>query len=479
MSMHTLRSTQTVPADARRVWDFFSSATNLGRITPGSMGFEIHTPDPSTESGSIIDYTIRPLFGIPTRWKTRIDAVEAPKRFRDIQVKGPYKSWLHEHRFTEVEGGVRMDDRVDYEMPFGPVGALGHRMVVKNQLEWVFDFRTTAVNNIFEPAGDPDGATPGTVAIAGGTGFVGAEIARELRRRGRKVIVLSSRGEAARGQLPDGIEIRVADVRDQESLAVALAGVDELVISLAFPGLPVEQPKKGYTFMEIDAGGAQRLIEAGKQTGVARVVYISGAGAGHDAERHWFRAKAVAEDAVRASGMAWTIVRPTWVYGPGDVSLNRFLGFARALPVVPMTNFGRQELAPVFVADVAKLAADSLEMDEAAEEVFEIGGPEALSLREILHRAMAIAGVSKPLMPAPASIVKIAAWPMRFLPNPPLSPDAVDFVNQPATVDVAPLLQKMPRILTRLDVGLASYLSPRGSNVTIDDDAEAEVGSVA
>jgi uncharacterized protein YbjT (DUF2867 family)/ligand-binding SRPBCC domain-containing protein len=479
MSMHTLRSTQTVPADARRVWDFFSSATNLGRITPGSMGFEIHTPDPSTESGSIIDYTIRPLFGIPTRWQTRIDAVEAPKRFRDIQVKGPYKSWLHEHRFTEVDGGVRMDDRVDYEMPFGPVGALGHRMVVKNQLEWVFDFRTTAVNNIFEPAGDPDGATPGTVAVAGGTGFVGAEIARELRRRGRKVIVLSSRGEAARGQLPDGIEIRVADVRDQESLAVALAGVDELVISLAFPGLPVEQPKKGYTFMEIDAGGAQSLIEAGKQTGVARVVYISGAGAGHDAERHWFRAKAVAEDAVRASGMAWTIVRPTWVYGPGDVSLNRFLGFARALPVVPMTNFGRQELAPVFVADVAKLAADSLEMDEAAEEVFEIGGPETLSLREILHRAMAIAGVSKPLMPAPASIVKIAAWPMRFLPNPPLSPDAVDFVNQPATVDVAPLLQKMPRILTRLDVGLASYLSPRGSNVTIDDDAEAEVGSVA
>ncbi len=107
-----------------------------------------------------------------------------------------------------------MDDRVEYEMPFGPIGALGHRMVVRAQLQHVFDFRATAIDNIFEPAGDPDGATPGTIAVAGGTGFVGGEIARELRRRGRHVVVLSSRGESARGQLPDDIEIRRADVRD-------------------------------------------------------------------------------------------------------------------------------------------------------------------------------------------------------------------------------------------------------------------------
>ena len=118
-------------------------------------------------------------------------------------------------------------------------------------------------------------------------------------------------------------------LRKSAGLAAALEGVDELVISLAFPGLPVEQPKKGLTFMDVDAGGTQQLIAAGQQAGVRRVVYLSGAGAGHDAERHWFRAKAVAEDAVRGSGMAWTILRPTWVYGPGDVSLNRFLGFAR------------------------------------------------------------------------------------------------------------------------------------------------------
>lgn len=479
MTKHILSSRHHIPADLDRVWDFFSSAANLGRITPRAMGFEIHTPEPSTESGATIDYTLRPVFGIPASWRTRIEAVDAPNHFRDIQERGPYKSWVHEHRFSQVEGGVRMDDRVEYEMPFGPLGSLAHRMAVASQLQYVFDFRASAIDDIFEPAGRQDGVPPSTIAVAGGTGFVGGEIARELRRRGRHVIVLSSRGEGARGRLPDDVEIRVADIRDPASLRVALEGVDELVISLAFPGLPVEQPRKGYTFEEVDAGGTEKLVAAGRDAGVRSLLYISGAGAGHDAERHWFRAKARAEDAVRGSGMRWTIIRPTWVFGPEDVSLNRFLGFARVLPFVPMTNFGSQQLAPVFVRDVARLAADSFESDAAAEQVFEIGGPETLSMREILRRAMAVAGSRKLLLPAPAALVKLAAWPMRFLPNPPLSPDAVDFVNQPATVDIEPLLLRMPRTLTPLEQGLASYLGPERTTVRIADATVEEAGRAA
>lgn len=479
MTKHTLSSSHHIPADIDRVWDFFSRAQNLGRVTPRSVGFDIHTPDPKTESGAVIDYTVRPLFGIPTGWRTRIESVDAPHQFLDVQEKGPYKSWVHEHRFTEVDGGVRVDDRVEYEMPFGPLGSLAHRMAVEKQLQYVFDFRATAIDNIFEPAPRRDDDPPSIVAVAGGTGFVGAEIARELRRRGRHVIALSSRGESARGQLPDDIEIRVADVRDPEILRSALEGVDELVISLAFPGLPVEQPKKGYTFDEVDAGGTESLVAAGRAAGVRSVIYISGAGAAHDAKRHWFRAKARAEDAIRDSGMRWTVIRPTWVFGPGDVSLNRFLGFARVLPFVPMTNFGSQELAPVFVRDVAQLVADSFTDDAAAEQTFEIGGPETLSMREVLYRAMDVAGTRKLLFPAPAALVKVAAWPMRFLPNPPLSPGAVDFVNQPATVDVEPLLQRMPRTLTPLEQGLSTYLGPDRSSVRIADTPAKEASPAA
>jgi uncharacterized protein YbjT (DUF2867 family)/ligand-binding SRPBCC domain-containing protein len=472
MTKHTLRSTKTVNADLQAVWGFFGNPANLGRITPRSLGFEVHTEDPRTESGATMDYTVRPLFGIPTHWQSRIESVDAPHGFRDIQIKGPYRSWAHEHRFTPVEGGVRMDDRIDYEMPLGPLGALGHRMAVRAELEHIFAFRATAIDAIFEPAGDSAGARPGTVAVAGGTGFVGGEIARELRRRGRRVVVISSRGEAGRGALPDDIEIRVADVTDGHGLVEALHGIDELVIALAFPGLPVEQPGKGRTFMAVDAGGTARLIDAARDATVSRVVYVSGAGAAHDAERHWFRAKAVAEDAVRKSGLTFTILRPTWVFGPGDVSLNRFLGFARVLPFVPMTNFGRQDLAPVFVADVANLAADALELDVAAGQTFEIGGPERLSMREILRRSMNVSGIRKPLLPAPARLVKLAAWPMRFLPNPPLSPDAVDFVNQPAVVDVGPLLERMPRSLTSLEAGLGTYIGNVRGSVTIAEESD-------
>ncbi len=478
MRKHILTSRHEIPASVERVWDFFSRAENLGRITPRSMGFELHTDRPSTESGATLDYTIRPLFGIAVRWRSRIDAVDAPNAFRDTQERGPYKSWVHEHRFTEVEGGVRLDDRVEYEMPYGPFGPLAHRLAVRSQLQHVFDFRAHAIDSIFEPAGNASGAIPGTAAVAGGTGFVGGEIARELRRRGRHVVVLSSRGESARGQLPDDIEIRAADVREADGLRDALEGVDELVISLAFPGLPVEQPAKGYTFEAVDAAGTERLVEAARAAGTGSIVYISGAGAGHDAERGWFRAKARAEDAIRASGSAWTIIRPTWVFGPGDVSLNRFLGFARSLPFVPLTNFGSQQLAPVYVGDVATLAADALEQETAGGRVFEIGGPETLSMREVLHRAMAVAGTRKLLLPAPAGLVKLGAWPMRFLPNPPLSPDAVDFVNQPATVDVEPLLATMPRTLTRLEDGLSRYVGP-GQTSVCSSEATEETDTLA
>jgi uncharacterized protein YbjT (DUF2867 family)/ligand-binding SRPBCC domain-containing protein len=479
MPKHTLISTQVVPTGLDRVWPFFSDPRNLGRITPRGMDFVIGTPDVAIASGTTIDYTIRPFLGIRMAWRTLIDQVEAPHTFRDIQLKGPYRSWVHEHRFTAVQGGVRMDDQVDYELPFGALGGLAHRSLVRAKLEHIFRFRATAVASIFEPAGDPAGAVSGTVAVAGGTGFVGSEIARELRRRGRRVVVLSSRGEVARGQLPDDVEIRTADIRDRDTLSPALLGVDELVIALAFPGSPVEQPGKGFTFLDVDARGTERLIAAGRRAGVRRLVYLSGAGASHEARRHWFRAKAAAEEAVRGSGMTWTILRPTWVYGPGDVSLNRFLDFARTLPFVPLTNLGRQPLAPVFVGDVAALAADALEQDAAAEQTFEVGGPETMSMRDVLHRSLAVAGLSRPLAPGPAPLIKVAAWPMRFLPHPPLSPGAVDFVNQPATVDTGPLLQAMPRTLTRLEVGLATYLGPRHSNVVIAGTDRADLRHAA
>ena len=195
---------------------------------------------------------------------------------------------------------------------------------------------------------------PLTVGVAGGTGFVGGAIAagaappRPPRRRPLAPRRGGARAAARRDRAP-----RTSTSRPATGLPDALAGLDALVIALAFPNSPIEAPRRGRTFMAVDAAGTERLVaaarDAGRRAAAVRLRRRRGAGR----PRHWFRAKWRAETAVRASGIPFTIIRPTWIYGPRDVSLNRFLGFARRLQAVPMTNLGRQLLAPVFIDDVA------------------------------------------------------------------------------------------------------------------------------
>ena len=225
--------------------------------------------------------------------------------------------------------------------------------------------------------------------------------------------------------------------------------------------------------MAVDAAGTERLVAAAVRSGVQRLVYISGAGAAPGARGQWFRAKWRAEEAVRSSGIVATIIRPTWIYGPRDVSLNRFVGFARRLPLVPMTNLGRQLLAPIFIDDVARLVADSLTDPAAAGALFEIGGPETLSMRTIIRQALHAAELRRPVVPGPARVIKLGLQPLRLLPAPPLTPDAIDFINQPATVDLGPLLARMPRRLTPLNEGLATYLPMDSGYGTLVFDADA------
>ena len=471
MATHHLHASQLINRPIDEVFAFFARPENLGRITPPAMGFRQLSTDIAMRPGLEIDHRIRPLPGISMRWRSWIETYDPPNGFTDIQVRGPYRSWVHRHRFTAVDGGTRIDDDIEYSLPLGPLGELAHRLNVRSQLLEIFRYRARTIEAIFAPASAID--HPLTVGVAGGTGFVGGAIAAEVRRRGHRVVVLTHRGDEARGPLPDDVELRRVDVTTGEGLPDAVAGMDALVVALAFRNSPIEAPRRGQTFMAVDAAGTERLAAAAWSAGVGRLVYLSGAGAAPDA-RHWFRAKWRAETAVRESGIPFTIIRPTWIYGPRDVSLNRFLGFARLLQAVPMTNLGRQQLAPVFIDDIARLAADGLLDPAAANQVFEVGGPETLSMREIIRRALRIAGIRRPIGPGPAPLIKLAALPLVLLPQPPLTPDGVDFINAPATVALGPLLDRMPRALTPLDAGLATYLAPSAGPATVSIDPMAD-----
>lgn len=148
--MYQLKTKQLVKTDMATCWDFFSDPKNLSKITPQSMGFIVRTelPDKMYE-GLMIEYTVRPMLGIPMNWITEIKTVKNHSFFVDEQRKGPYRIWHHEHHFKEVEGGVEMTDIVSYELPLGFLGRLMHPILVKNKLKEIFDYRSQKVDELF------------------------------------------------------------------------------------------------------------------------------------------------------------------------------------------------------------------------------------------------------------------------------------------------------------------------------------------
>jgi len=141
---HLLESSLTLPVPIREVFDFFSRAENLGRITPPELHFRILTPTPvEMREGTLLDYQIR-LWRVPLDWRTRIDVWEPPVRFVDRQISGPYREWVHTHTFQECPGGTEIFDRVLYQLPFWPAGELA-LPIVRLQLKRIFRFRREAV----------------------------------------------------------------------------------------------------------------------------------------------------------------------------------------------------------------------------------------------------------------------------------------------------------------------------------------------
>jgi ligand-binding SRPBCC domain-containing protein len=148
-----LRTETWLPVPRERVFAFFAEAENLQRLTPTWLGFTILTPRPIPMGrGTLIDYRIS-LRGIPMKWRTEISTWEPPDLFVDSQLRGPYRRWIHTHRFSEVNGGTRVEDRVDFDMLFGRLML----WYVARDLRKIFTYRHQALRDIFAL---PDEAAP-------------------------------------------------------------------------------------------------------------------------------------------------------------------------------------------------------------------------------------------------------------------------------------------------------------------------------
>jgi ligand-binding SRPBCC domain-containing protein len=140
---------QLVHFPLQETFAFFSDPRNLELLTPAFLHFRfVHQPPPAVEPGTILDYRLR-LYGVPLRWRTRIESVEPPIRFVDVQERGPYAMWKHTHTFRDIGGtATEMTDRVEYALPFGAVGEIANRLFVKRSLRQIFDYRQSELTSV-------------------------------------------------------------------------------------------------------------------------------------------------------------------------------------------------------------------------------------------------------------------------------------------------------------------------------------------
>ena len=267
---------------------------------------------------------------------------------------------------------------------------------------------------------------PKRVVIVGGSGFIGSAIANRLCEAGVTVLIPTRRrSRAGHVLLLPNAEVVEADVHDPAALARLFEDADAVINTVGVlhsrPGTPF-----GPDFARAHVELPQKIVTACRTAGVARLVHISALGADANGPSEYQRSKAAGEHAIEAAGpdIAWTILRPSVVFGRGDSFLNLFADLARMFPVLPLTGASCR-FQPVYVEDVAEAVYQSLTRPDAAGQTFELAGPTVYTLRQLVEYVSALIGKPRPVLGLPEGIGMVQARLMEFAPQPLMSRDNV------------------------------------------------------
>jgi NADH dehydrogenase len=265
------------------------------------------------------------------------------------------------------------------------------------------------------------------VTIFGGSGFVGRHVVRALAKRDYRIRVAVRRPELAGHLQPLGrvgqIHAVQANVRYPASVEAAMRGAQVAVNLVA-----ILSESGAQTFEAVQLRGAEAVAKAAAIAG-AQMVHVSAIGADENSASRYFRAKAAGEKAVAAAAPAATVMRPSLVFGPEDQFTNRFAALARMSPVVPLIGGGVTRVQPVYVGDVATAIADAVDGKAKEGATYELGGPEVLSLREIIETILAIAERDRMLVSLPFALAKLQSLILQFAPGAlKLTPDQVEML---------------------------------------------------
>lgn len=257
------------------------------------------------------------------------------------------------------------------------------------------------------------------IAVTGGTGFVGREVVSQLHAAGHEVHLVRRETNLT------------SSACDIAKLSASLQGCDA-VIHLV--GIIAEVGAQ--TFENVHVVATQNIVAATRQAGIARYEHMSALGTRPNAIARYHQTKWAAEEIVRGSGLAWTIFRPSIIYGPGDGFVNLFARISKYSPVLPLIGGGRMKFQPISVENVARCFVAGLKEPKAIHGTFDLGGTEVLSLREIIATVLAVTKRRRWLLPIPFAVAVVQAALAQFVfanllrKTPPLNRDQVTLLRE-------------------------------------------------
>lgn len=284
------------------------------------------------------------------------------------------------------------------------------------------------------------------ILVTGGTGYVGGRLVARLAEQKRPVRLLARDVARAQATAPQGVTVVGGDVTRPETLPPAMAGVETVIHLVA-----IIRERGNVTFERINYEGTVNVVDAETKEGVRRHLQMSALGALPDPRFPYHDTKYRAEEYVKASGLDWTIFRPSLIFGPGDQFFSTLAGLAKLPAPFVMPDGGAAKFQPIWRDDVIDAFIRALDDPATIGRTYELGGPEIMTYRQMVSILMDVTGRHRPTLPVPAALLKPAAFLFdKTLPKPPVTPEQLKMLALDNSTDdsaTASLINRPPKPL--------------------------------